>query len=111
MNIFIAKKQNSHKKCPEGKELNHKTNRCIKSRTLEKVNAVNTGADYPIITNFDNQKYNFISTGAVVLVILFSFLYTIFQFRNEILRLFKKIKEKRKIRQLRQYPYRQKWRR
>lgn len=72
------------KECKEGYELNPETNRCRKIK-------VNTGANYSLEPEKYEEKSSFIALYAVVGVIGLGLVYLVFEFRTEILKLFRKV--------------------
>lgn len=74
----------SEKTCKEGYELNPETNRCRKMK-------VNTGADYSLEPKDFEEKSSFVAIYAVILVVGLGLLYLVFEFRVEILKLFRKV--------------------
>ncbi len=73
------------KPCAEGYERNPATGRCRKV-----IN--NSGAEYSIETEQYEEKSKFIALGAVVGVVALGIFYTIFQYRTELVRVFRKQK-------------------
>ena len=71
------------KPCAEGYERNPETNRCRKVKT-------NTGADYAIREDSFEEKSNFVAIWAIVGVSAVGVGYILFQYRNEIFKLFRK---------------------
>lgn len=79
------------KTCDAGYELNSKTNRCIKIKKPK----INDGATHPLLVQKkDTSKKVFIAGVAILSIIIISLSYLIFQFRKEIARTFKKLKNK-----------------
>ncbi|MBR0480143.1 hypothetical protein IJJ49_02710 [Candidatus Saccharibacteria bacterium] len=74
----------STKTCKEGYYLNPETNRCRKIQD-------NTGADYSLLTETYEEKSSFTALYAILGVVLVGVLYVIFEFRKEILRLFRRV--------------------
>lgn len=68
------------KSCPAGEERNPATGRCRKIRNQ----TVNDGAAHPLIIQPGNTKKVFTAIGVVVLIILLTLCYIIYQFRQEI---------------------------
>lgn len=71
------------KECKEGYELNPETNRCRKIK-------VNTGANYSLEPENYEEKSSFIALYAVGGVVGLGLIYLVFEFRAEILKLFRK---------------------
>lgn len=76
------------KPCAEGYERNPETNRC------RKVVAENDGAGYALVPTTSSAKSTFIALGAVILIISLGIIYIILQFRYEIARAFRKIRQR-----------------
>lgn len=70
--------------CIEGYELNPETGRCRKIK-------VNDGADYSLATVTYKEESSFIALYAVLGVIGVGLIYVIYEFRQEIMRLFRKV--------------------
>ena len=84
----IAAKE--EKTCQPGYEINPSANRCIKIKAPK----VNNGAPEPLIQKKSANKKVFIAGLAVLGIFALGFGYLIFQFRKEIARTFKKLKNK-----------------
>lgn len=81
----IASSNKSLKPCPDGYERNPETNRCRKIKQ-------NTGAAYPLsATESQAAASSFVALGAVLIIIAIALGYIGFQFRYEIIKLFRKI--------------------
>lgn len=76
------------KPCAEGYERNPETNRCRKTV------AENDGAGYALVPTTSDSKSTFIALGAVILIVSFGIIYIILQFRHEIARAIRKIKQR-----------------
>ncbi len=72
------------KTCKEGYELNPDTGKCKKIK-------VNNGADYSLATSTYEEKTSFIALYAVLGVVALGFIYIIYEFRQEIVKLFRKV--------------------
>ena len=70
--------------CKEGYELNPETGKCKKIK-------VNNGADYSLATSTFEEKSSFIALYAVLGVVVLGLIYVIYEFRQEIVRLFRKV--------------------
>ena len=77
-------KTTSEKTCKEGYYLNPETNRCRKITE-------NKGADYSLEPENYEEKSSFIALYAVIGVLVLGISYLIFEFRQEILKLFRKV--------------------
>lgn len=75
------------KPCAEGYERNPETNRCRKVVS-------NEGAAYPLAAETFEEKSSFIAIWAIVAVGVLGAGYVIFEYRTELLNLFKKTKQK-----------------
>lgn len=76
------------KPCAEGYERNPTTNRC------RKIVAENSGAGYALVPTTSSSKSTFIALGAVVLIVSLGLIYIILQFRREIARAIRKLKQR-----------------
>ena len=76
------------KPCAEGYERNPETNRC------RKIVAENNGAGYALVPTTSSAKSTFIALGAVILIVSLGIIYIILQFRHEIARTFRKIRQR-----------------
>lgn len=76
------------KPCAPGYERNPKTNRC------RKVTTENSGADYVLVPSTHTDKTVFIAAGIIALLVSLGVAYIIFQYRREILRAFRKIRQR-----------------
>lgn len=76
------------KPCAEGYERNSETNRC------RKIVAENDGAGYALVPTTSSAKSTFIALGAVILIVSLGIIYIILQFRHEIARAFRKIRQR-----------------
>ena len=70
--------------CKEGYELNPETGKCKKIK-------VNNGADYSLATSTFEEKSSFIALYAVLGVVVLGLIYVIYEFRQEIAKLFRKV--------------------
>lgn len=75
------------KPCAEGYERNPETNRC------RKVTATNNGAGYALVPTTYSGKSTFIALGVVILLVLLGIIYIILQFRREIARTARKLRQ------------------
>ena len=73
--------------CPEGYERNPETNRCRKVR-------INVGADYGVKPTIEDRPTTFVAYGLIGLICAMGVAYVVFQFRQEIGRGMRKLKEK-----------------
>lgn len=76
------------KPCAEGYERNPETNRC------RKITAENNGAGYALVPTTSSAKSTFIALGAVILIVSLGIIYVILQFRHEIARAVRKIRQR-----------------
>ncbi len=76
------------KPCAAGYERNPETNRC------RKVSSENAGADYALVPATHTDKTVFIAAGIVALLVSVGIGYIIFQYRRELLRTFRKIRQR-----------------
>lgn len=76
------------KPCAEGYERNPTTNRC------RKIIAENNGAGYALIPTTSSSKSTFIALGAVILIVSLGLIYILLQFRREIARTIRKVKQR-----------------
>ena len=74
----------SAKTCKEGYYLNPETNRCRKIKQ-------NTGADYSLTPETYEEKSSFVALYAVLGVLAVGLIYIIYEFRHQILKLFRKV--------------------
>lgn len=76
------------KPCAEGYERNPETNRC------RKIKKSNEGAGYALVpTTYSNQS-TFIALGVVIILVLIGAIYIILQFRHEIIRGLRKLRQR-----------------
>lgn len=98
--------------CPAGKYRNPLTGRCKKIETVEakecapgyernpetkrcrKVKTANTGADYTLVPTTSSGKNTFIAAGIVASIAGLGVLYVVWQFRREIVRTFRKVRQR-----------------
>lgn len=78
----------SPKECKEGYERNPDTGRC------RKIKNTNQGAEYPLVPETYGEQKTFIALGAVGLVVLAGVGYIIWQYRREIGRALRKIRNR-----------------
>ena len=75
--------ESTAKDCPAGYERNPDTNRCRKIK-------VNTGASFALVPETGEEKTTFIAFGALGLILLTGIFYTIYQFRQEICKIWRR---------------------
>lgn len=76
------------KPCAEGYERNPETNRC------RKITSTNDGAGYALVPNTYSDKKSFVAFGIVLILITCGVIYIIFQYRHELMRLARKIRQR-----------------
>ncbi len=76
------------KECAPGYERNPETKRCRKIKTA------NSGADYALVPTTRSSKNTFIAAGIVASVAGLGVLYVFWQFRREIVRSFRKVRQR-----------------
>lgn len=76
------------KPCAEGYERNPETGRCRKKQ------GINDGAGYALVPNTSTSSTHFVATGIIILLISCGSLYIIFQFRREIARATRKVRQR-----------------
>ncbi len=79
---------NSVKACAEGYERNPETGRC------RKITKANQGAEYAITPITYSDQTTFIAAGVVALILGASLIYIVWQFRPEIQKLFRKLRQR-----------------
>lgn len=79
---------NSLKPCAEGYERNPETNRC------RKITTANQGAEYALQPTTYSDQTVFVAAGVVVLLFAIATIYIIWQFRLEIRRAFRKVRQR-----------------
>lgn len=84
----ISSAESTLKPCAEGYERNPETNRC------RKVTTANDGAEYALVPNTRASGKTFIAFGVVALLVLVGIIYIILQFRREIARMIRKIRQR-----------------
>lgn len=84
----ISSSTSTQKPCAEGYERNPETNRC------RKIKQPNDGADYTLVPTTRSEKSTFIALGIVILLVSVGIIYIILQFRREILRFLRKIRQR-----------------
>lgn len=84
-NIETEKKK---KECAAGYERNPETGRCRKIKTA------NTGADYTLVPMTHSDNKVFVAAGIVVGLVSLGILYIVWQFRREIVRVFRKLNKR-----------------
>lgn len=84
----LASDTTTFKPCDEGYERNPETNRC------RKITSVNDGADYTIVPTTRSDSKTFIAFGIVALLVLGGVIYIVLQFRREIARMIRKIRQR-----------------
>lgn len=85
-NIASASKES--KPCAEGYERNPETNRC------RKISASNEGAGYALVPTTGSGRSTFVAFGVVALVVGCGVIYIVVQFRREIARAFRKVRQR-----------------
>ncbi len=80
---YATEASNELKPCADGYERNPETNRCRKITT-------NTGADYALAQGAYEEKSNFVAIWAIVGVVTLGVGYIVFQYRQEIAKIFRK---------------------
>lgn len=78
----------TQKPCADGYERNPETNRC------RKIKSDNDGADYALIPNTRSSKTTFIALGVVIILVLIGAIYIVLQFRHELVRTFRKVRQR-----------------
>lgn len=86
----IETASSSLKECAEGYERNPETNRCRKVVST----STNNGADYAITPTEHSDHTVFIGIGIMLIIILLGSIYIILQFRHEIARACRKIRQR-----------------
>lgn len=76
------------KPCAEGYERNPTTNRC------RKIQSENDGADYTLVPTTRSDKTTFVALGVVILLVSLGVIYIILQFRREIARALRKVRQR-----------------
>lgn len=76
------------KPCAEGYERNPETNRC------RKITKPNDGASYALVPETRSEHTTFIALGVVILLVLLGGVYVILQFRHEIARAGRKLRQR-----------------
>lgn len=76
------------KECTPGYERNPETKRCRKVKTA------NTGADYTLVPATHSDNKVFIAAGIVIVIVLLGISYVVWQFRREIIRSFRKARQR-----------------
>lgn len=76
------------KPCAEGYERNPETNRC------RKIVSANDGAEYALVPNTRSDSKAFIAIGVVILLVVSGIIYIVLQFRREIARMVRKIRQR-----------------
>lgn len=76
------------KPCADGYERNPETNRC------RKIKQDNNGADYPLVPETYSDQSTFIALWVVIILVLGGVIYIVLQFRYEIVRLQRKIRQR-----------------
>lgn len=84
----IEADESTLKPCAPGYERNPETHRC------RKVASSNSGADYALVPSTHTDRTAFIAAGIVILLVSLGVFYIIFQFRREILRTLRKIRQR-----------------
>lgn len=78
----------TQKPCADGYERNPETNRC------RKIKSDNDGADYALIPNTRSSQTTFIALGVVITLVLIGVIYIVLQFRHELVRTFRKVRQR-----------------
>lgn len=76
------------KPCAEGYERNPETNRC------RKVTSTNDGAGYALVPNTYSNKKSFAAFGIVLILITCGIVYVVLQYRHELMRLARKVRQR-----------------
>lgn len=76
------------KPCAEGYERNPETNRC------RKIVAENSGANYALVPSTASSGKSFIALGVVALIVSAGIIYIILQYRLEIVRMLRKLRQR-----------------
>ena len=76
------------KPCAEGYERNPETNRC------RKIVSANDGAEHALVPNTRSDSKAFIAAGVVALLVASGIIYIVLQFRREIARMVRKIRQR-----------------
>ncbi len=76
------------KECAEGYERNPETNRC------RKITKENEGADFALVPNTSSSSQVFTAIGIVILIIIVGVVYIVLQFRYEIIRAARKVRQR-----------------
>lgn len=76
------------KPCAEGYERNPETNRC------RKIVSENDGAGYALVPNTSSSGKSFVALGVVILIATAGIIYIILQYRLEIIRMIRKIRQR-----------------
>lgn len=76
------------KPCAEGYERNPETNRC------RKIKSENTGADYALVPTTYSDDKTFTALGVVLAIVAAGVTYIILQFRHEIARMLRKLRQR-----------------
>ncbi len=76
------------KECKEGYERNPETNRC------RKIKKENSGAEYAVIPSTATSSNNFVALWVIIAIIILGVVYVVWQFRREILRTFRKARQR-----------------
>lgn len=85
----VAKSSSDLKPCAEGYERNPETNRC------RKIASTNTGADYALVPDTgDIGTTTFVAFGIVTAIVLVGVVYIVLQYRREIMRMLRKIRQR-----------------
>ena len=88
LNILTGRCRNketiTEKTCKEGYYLNSETGRCRKIQE-------NDGADYSLVTEKYDEESSFVALYAILGVVLVGLMYLVYEFRHEILKLWRKV--------------------
>lgn len=74
--------------CAEGYERNPETNRC------RKIKSDNSGAEYALVPSTSTDQKTFVALWVVILLVSLGVIYIILQFKTEIVRMFRKIRQR-----------------
>ena len=86
----MAASSNGIKECKEGYYLNEATGRCRKIQN-------NDGADYPLVPETYTGESSFVAFYLVLLVVGVGLVYVIYEFRYDIIKLWKKKSRRSKV--------------
>ncbi len=78
----------TQKPCAKGYERNPETNRC------RKIKSDNDGAGYALVPSTRSDRTTFVALGVVIILVACGVLYIILQFRRELARTFRKVRQR-----------------